>query len=181
MLAGDSGAPRESVQLRQLFKLRTMIVRAEDLGGYTTGAVDPRITGVGRVLRRSKLDELPQLFNVLRGEMCLVGPRPEIEVYTRQYSTDERRALTVTPGITDLATIELFDLQSIVGSENPEHEFLNRVFPAKNMLRLRYIDSMGFSLDMKILAITAWLIVQSWLKIFMRSFRVRHETRIGEC
>src|SRR5947209_2777302 len=98
-----------------IFKFRTMVVNAERMGGGTTALNDPRVFRFGRILRHVKLDELPQLLNVLRGEMSLVGPRPELPRYTDQYNADEKMILSVPPGITDYSSIRFSSLDEIVG------------------------------------------------------------------
>ncbi|HLA84552.1 MAG TPA: sugar transferase, partial [Thermoguttaceae bacterium] len=123
----------------RIFKLRTMVIDAERLGGTTTAKNDPRITSVGHFLRRYKLDELPQLFNVLIGDMSFVGPRPEVAEYTDQYTDAELEILSVRPGITDLASMEFHDLQDVVGPNHPDEMFRSRVLPRKIALRLRYV------------------------------------------
>ena len=155
----------------RIYKYRSMVVDAERLGGTTTGRGDPRITPVGAVLRRYKLDELPQLLNVLRGEMSLVGPRPEVAEYTDAYSEDERRILSVRPGITDLACLEFGDLQDVVGSEDPDGTFRDLVLPRKNALRLRYVDERSLGLDLAILARTALLVLSKPLARRSRRWR----------
>jgi lipopolysaccharide/colanic/teichoic acid biosynthesis glycosyltransferase len=139
-----------------VLKFRSMKPDAELLGGTTTGQNDARVTRVGRVLRRYKLDELPQLINVLRGDMSLVGPRPEVEEYTRLYSQEERAILSVRPGITDFASLHFIDLASIVGGENADDVYRTRVLATKNALRLRYVRERSFCQDLSILALTAW-------------------------
>ena len=135
----------------RIFKFRSMVVDGEQLGGTTTSLDDQRVTRVGVWLRRHKLDELPQLLNVLRGEMSLVGPRPEVPEYTDQYSADERRILAVRPGITDLASLEFVDLQAVVGSSDADRTYRERVLPRRNALRLQYVDTQSMVGDLQIL------------------------------
>ena len=134
----------------RILKFRTMQVDAERLG-TTTRLNDPRVTSVGRLLRRYKLDELPQLVNVLRGEMSLVGPRPEVVEHTSEYDANERRILDVLPGITDYASIELVSLDEVLGTEDPHRVYVTRVRAEKNRLRLRYVDNRSFTEDLRIL------------------------------
>lgn len=116
---------------------------AEKHGSLTVGAHDPRITGAGYFLRKYKLDELPQLINVLKGEMSLVGPRPEIRKYVDYYTPDQWIVLTVKPGITDYASIEYIDEDEILGRpSNPEQTYLEEIMPAKIILNKRYIENM---------------------------------------
>ncbi|MBM3776993.1 MAG: sugar transferase [Acidimicrobiia bacterium] len=137
-----------------MLKFRTMVADAERLGGTTTGLDDPRVTRLGRVLRRYKLDELPQLINVVRGEMSLVGPRPEVEEYTRLYGDRERAILSVRPGITDYASLRFIDLASVVGAEDVDEVYRRSVLAQKNELRLKYVRESSFAVDLKILART---------------------------
>jgi lipopolysaccharide/colanic/teichoic acid biosynthesis glycosyltransferase len=142
----------------RIFKFRSMVVDGEQLGGTTTGQNDPRVTAAGAFLRKYKLDELPQLINVLVGEMSVVGPRPEVFEYTDQYTPDERRILTVRPGITDLASLKFHDLQAVVG-DDADRTYRDRVLPQKNKLRLQYVDTRSFRGDLRILWITLWTLL----------------------
>jgi lipopolysaccharide/colanic/teichoic acid biosynthesis glycosyltransferase len=137
-----------------IFKFRKMCVDAERTG-TTTAKNDPRVTRVGRFLRRLKLDELPQLFNVLRGEMSLVGPRPEVEEHTNAYDEQELAILTVRPGITDYSSVHFVDLAGALGGENPHHVYLTRVRAQKNALRLEYVRRRSFFEDLRIIGLTA--------------------------
>lgn len=141
-----------------VLKFRSMLPDAESRGGTTTAQNDARVTRVGRVLRRYKLDELPQLLNVLRGDMSLVGPRPEVEEYTRLYDAEERAILSVRPGITDYASLRFIDLASIVGGEDADEAYRTRVLERKNRLRLQYVRERSFAVDLSILATTAWML-----------------------
>jgi len=138
----------------KMFKFRTMVVGAEKLGGTTTGKNDPRVTSIGWLLRKYKLDELPQLINVLRGEMSIVGPRPEVEEYTSIYNQEEQIILNVRPGITDYASMNFVNLSEIVGSENPDKYYAENVRPLKNSLRVKYVKEQTFWGDMKIILMT---------------------------
>lgn len=134
-----------------ILKFRTMVVDAER-AGTTTSLGDPRITKVGQALRLSKLDELPQLWNVLTGTMSLVGPRPEVEEHTREYSEEERAILDVPPGITDYSSIRFVNLAEQLGGDDAHHVFLTRIRPEKNRLRLEYVRRRSWIEDLKILA-----------------------------
>ena len=135
-----------------MFKLRSMYVTDAPGGSPTTGLNDPRVTPVGRVLREAKLDELPQLLNVLRGDMSLVGPRPEVPECVVLYTPAQREILSVRPGMTDLASIEFADLAATVGeSEDPHQVYMDRVFDEKNRLRLEYVQRQSWRLDLQIL------------------------------
>jgi len=135
----------------RVFKYRTMVQDAEMLGGPSTGFHDPRVTGIGGVLRKYKIDELPNLINVVIGQMSLVGPRPEVLRYTSLYSGDEELILTVRPGITDLSSIRYIDLASHVGSENVDENFEEYVLPEKNRLRVEYVTTRTFFGDLAII------------------------------
>ncbi|MGD0920905.1 MAG: sugar transferase [Terriglobia bacterium] len=157
----DSGGPvfylGERVGLHgktfSIFKFRTMCVDAERQG-TTTADNDPRVTRIGGFLRKYKLDELPQLVNVVRGEMSLVGPRPEVEEHTRAYDEEERLILTVLPGITDYSSVRFVNLGQVLGSENAHQVFVTRYRSEKNQLRLKYVRNRSFGEDMRILALT---------------------------
>jgi len=125
----------------KLIKFRTMIPTARKQGDLTVGKRDNRITRVGILLRRYKLDEIPQLINVLKGEMSLVGPRPEVRKYVDLYTEVQQKVLSVRPGITDYASIEYINENEILGrSENPEQIYINEVMPAKIRLNMQFID-----------------------------------------
>jgi len=144
----------------RICKFRTMCVGAET-HGTTTAAGDTRITRVGRFIRKYKLDELPQLINVIRGEMSLVGPRPEVEEHTSAYNDEEKLILTVIPGITDYSSIRFVKLNEILGSENPHELFITKYRSEKNLLRLEYVRNRSFTEDLKILALTLITLVRS--------------------
>ena len=138
-----------------LLKFRTMRPFSEKEGKITVGNDDPRITRVGAFLRRYKIDELPQLFNVLLGDMHLVGPRPEVPEYVAKYTTEQLRVLSVKPGITDYASLEYFNENELLAqSSNPEETYVNVVMPAKLKMNLEYVDNRSFPLDLKIMVKT---------------------------
>lgn len=125
-----------------LLKFRTMRANADKLGLLTVGQKDVRITRAGFFLRKYKLDELPQLFNVLKGEMSLVGPRPEVKKYVDMYSLEQKRVLSVKPGITDYASIYYKNENEILAlASDPEQEYITRIMPHKVMMNLKYIES----------------------------------------
>jgi len=126
-----------------------MRVGSEALG-TTTRIGDERITPVGAFLRRYKLDELPQLWNVMIGEMSVVGPRPEVEEHTSVYTAEERAILDVRPGITDYSSIRFVSLDEVLGPDNPHQVYVTRVRGEKNQLRLAYVRNQSFSEDLKI-------------------------------
>ncbi len=144
----------------RIYKFRTMVVDAEQKGGGTTALNDNRIFPFGRFLRRYKLDELPQLINVLRGEMSLVGPRPELPVYTDQYSEEEQQILSVLPGITDPSSVRFSSLDEIVGTQDADRVFEQTVLPEKNRLRLQYVRTQSFIGDIGIIIMTGWCLVR---------------------
>ncbi len=136
----------------KLFKFRSMHNDADKKGLLTVGGRDPRITPVGYFLRRFKLDELPQLFNVLFGSMSLVGPRPEVRKYTGLYNEEQKKVLTVKPGITDYASIEYINENELLSkSPDPETTYIKEIMPAKLNLNLKYIKEAGLGTDLKII------------------------------
>jgi len=136
----------------KIYKFRTMVVDAEKLGGPSTSDDDPRITKTGNLLRKFKLDELPQLINVLKGEMSFVGPRPEVPMEVKTYNDEEKRILAVKPGITDYASLKFHNEGEILkGSEDPHQAYREKIRPEKLRLGLKYVDSQSFRVDMKII------------------------------
>lgn len=139
----------------RICKLRTMVVDAEQRGGAETPANDPRITHAGHFLRRYKFDELPQLLNVLKGEMSLVGPRPEVMDEVIHYSDEEKKLLLVRPGITDWASIRFRDEDEILrGSTDPHRAYHELIRPEKVRLGLKYVQHGSFAVDLHILWLT---------------------------
>jgi lipopolysaccharide/colanic/teichoic acid biosynthesis glycosyltransferase len=134
----------------KMWKFRTMRVNSESLG-VTTATDDPRITRVGRFLRRHKIDELPQLVNVLIGDMSLVGPRPDFEEHTSAYQGEEKLILTVRPGITDYASLRFHNLNELVGSDDPHRVFVEKFRAEKNNLRVAYVKQHSLGEDFRIL------------------------------
>ena len=150
-----------------LIKFRTMRVGADRKGPLVTQNGDARITTAGRLLRRSKLDELPELWNVLTGDMSLVGPRPEVPKYVKHYHPEWERVFAVQPGITDLATLQFRDEESVLLETNDiERTYIDIVLPIKINLALEYVDSHSIWLDLKILILTVWGITLG--KFFMK-------------
>jgi lipopolysaccharide/colanic/teichoic acid biosynthesis glycosyltransferase len=128
----------------RLIKFRTMRPGAEKAGSLTIGEGDTRITRTGRFLRKYKLDELPQLVNVLKGEMSFVGPRPEVRKYVDLYTEEQKKVLAVRPGITDFASIEYINENEILGhSPDPEKTYIEKVMPEKIRINMRFINSPG--------------------------------------
>jgi lipopolysaccharide/colanic/teichoic acid biosynthesis glycosyltransferase len=136
----------------RIFKFRSMVVNAEKLGGSSTAADDPRLTPVGRILRKYKLDELPQLLNVFLGHMSLVGPRPEVQRFTDMYRGEEKAILSLRPGITDWASIWNSDEGTILaGSVDADQAYLELIRPRKIKLQLKYLREQSFLTDLKII------------------------------
>ena len=142
-----------------IFKFRTMVVNAESLGGPSTAENDPRFTRFGKMLRATKLDELPQFFNVIFGDMALVGPRPQVRFYTDKYSANERKILTMRPGITDLASLYFSDMDKTLGDGDVDLVYMKKIEPLKNKLRLRYVEEASMMLDVRIMIETAFTII----------------------
>jgi lipopolysaccharide/colanic/teichoic acid biosynthesis glycosyltransferase len=138
----------------KIFKFRTMQEDAENTGGPSTAQNDPRLTKLGKILRKYKIDEFPQLLNILKNEMSFVGPRPQVEKYTQLYKNDENLILTVKPGLTDFASLEFINLDQILGDKDVDEKYLREIEPAKNKLRLKYVQEKSFLTDMKILFLT---------------------------
>ncbi|AGF59093.1 MULTISPECIES: sugar transferase [Clostridium] len=136
----------------EILKFRTMVVDAEKLGRQITVGNDSRITKIGAFLRKYKLDELPQLINVFKGDMSLVGPRPEVPRYVKLYNEEQIRVLEVKPGITDLASIRYRDENDLLGEvENPDEFYINTIMPDKLALNLEYINKNNIFLDIYII------------------------------
>ena len=135
----------------QICKFRTMVKDADKLGGSTTAFHDKRITKVGHFLRKTKLDEIPQLFQVFFGKMSLIGPRPELLQYVNQYEGAETIILQVRPGITDYSSIEFINLDELVGSQNAEEMYERYILKKKNELRVEYARTVSFRTDVQIL------------------------------
>jgi lipopolysaccharide/colanic/teichoic acid biosynthesis glycosyltransferase len=152
----------------RIFKFRTMVVNAEKLGGSSTPDDDPRITQIGRKLRKHKLDELPQLINVFLGHMSLVGPRPEVRYYTDMFTMEEQAILSLRPGITDWASIWNPDEGSILaGAEDPDKAYLELIRPTKLKLQQRYARKQSLLTDLKIIFLTLFAIVRPQSRTIM--------------
>lgn len=146
----------------RIFKFRTMVIDAEKLGGASTSDDDPRITSIGQSLRKFKLDELPQLINVINGEMSLVGPRPEVKKFTDMYTNEEKVILTVRPGITDWASIWNSDEGAVLArAGDPDKAYEELIRPTKLKLQLKYVRERSFWVDLKIIFLTIWAVVRS--------------------
>ena len=135
-------------RLFRLLKFRSMRVGSEAQGQLTIGGRDARITSVGYFLRKTKLDELPQLWNVLVGDMSVVGPRPEVPKYVALYSAEQRAVLSVRPGMTSMASLDYIDENELLArAADPEHAYIHEVMPAKLRLDLRYVRERRFMLE----------------------------------
>lgn len=137
----------------KIIKFRTMVVGAEKMGAQiTVGEKDPRITGIGAFLRRFRLDELPQVINVLKGDMSFVGTRPEVPKYVKRYQPEMLATLLLKPGITGLASIAFKDENAMLGEEDsPEAAYVNKILPVKMKINLEYIEKMSVLEDIKIM------------------------------
>lgn len=146
-------APRGGYKGKTFYicKFRSMVKNADKIGGGTTAFHDPRITKVGNILRKTKLDEIPQLGQVFMGKMSLVGPRPELLQYVKQYKGEEKDILQVRPGITDYSSVEFINLDEIVGGENADEMYEKYVLKKKNALRVKYAHTVSFLTDVYIL------------------------------
>ena len=135
-----------------LFKFRSMATNSDKKGLLTVGGRDSRITRMGYFIRKYKIDELPQLINVLFGDMSLVGPRPEVRKYVNLYNEEQKQVLSVKPGITDYASIEYSNENELLGkAEDPERVYITEIMPAKLKLNLKYIAEQGTTTDLKII------------------------------
>ena len=158
----------------KIIKLRSMISKADKSKVDSTSANDPRITKVGAIIRKLKLDELTQLFNVFKGEMSFVGPRPNVERETNLYSNKEKELLKVKPGITDFASIVFSDESEILkGYQNPDIAYNQLIRPRKNFLALTYIKNKSIILDIKIILLTIFAFVnkRKTLNLIVRILR----------
>jgi len=143
-----------------LYKFRSMRTGSDRKGLITVGLNDDRTTKVGRFIRKYKLDELPQLINILKNEMSVVGPRPEVEKYVQLYTAEQRKVLSVKPGLTDLASLAYINENEILGrAKDPEKTYVEQIMPAKLRLNLEYIEKQSFWFDLKIIAKTLMRIV----------------------
>ena len=143
-----------------MLKFRTMTVNADKKGLLTVGENDSRITDIGRLLRKTKMDELPQLFNILKGDMSVVGPRPEVRCYVNYYTTEQMQVLAVRPGLTDLASLAYIDENKILAAgDNPQQTYIEKIMQEKLSLNFEYIRQISFGTDMKIIGKTLLKII----------------------
>lgn len=151
----------------RIFKFRSMVKNADKIGGGTTALHDPRITKVGNFLRKTKLDEIPQLFNIIGGSMSFIGPRPELLRYTDQYEGEEKLIFEVRPGITDFSSIEFINLDEIVGQGDADEMYEKYVLKKKNALRIKYAKEVSFKTDAKLFLTTVWRVIQKALSFIV--------------
>ena len=156
----------------RIFKFRTMVKNADIIGGGTTALNDPRITKVGNFLRKTKLDETPQLFNIIAGSMSFIGPRPELLRYVEQYVGEEKLIMLVRPGITDFSSVEFINLDEVVGSGNADEMYEKYVLKRKNELRIKYAKEVSFSTDCILFFNTLWRVIK---KAFGFTFMNKHK------
>ena len=139
----------------KMYKFRSMVVNADKIGGHSTSDDDPRLLKIGKFLRKYKLDELPQLIDVFKGNLSFVGPRPEVPFYVNMFTEDEKAILTVRPGITDWASLWNSNEGAILaGSPDPEKTYMEKIRPEKIRLQLKYVQEHSFWVDIKIIALT---------------------------
>jgi len=160
----------------KMLKFRTMVVNADRIGGSSTPDDDPRITRVGQFLRKYKLDELPQLINVFKGDMSLVGPRPEVQHYVDMFTEEEKAILSVRPGITDWASLWNPDEGAILaGAEDPEQAYMELIRPTKLRLQLKYVRERSFGVDLQIILKTIEAVVLRRQPIIEKAPPIRGE------
>lgn len=156
----------------KICKYRSMVKNADKIGGGTTALNDSRITRVGNILRKTKLDEFPQLINIIKGEMSFIGPRPELIKYTSQYEGAEKLILQVRPGITDYSSLEFINLDELVGTEeNADEIYETKVLKVKNNLRIKYVATVSFKTDIVIFFKTVFSVLE---KAFGFLFKNEH-------
>lgn len=153
----------------RIFKFRSMIKNADKIGGGTTALHDPRITKVGGFLRKTKLDEIPQLLNIINGTMSFIGPRPELLQYTNQYEGEEKLIFEVRPGITDFSSIEFINLDEIVGQGDVDEMYEKYVLKKKNALRIKYAKEVSLETDVRLFFMTVWRVIQKALSFIILS------------
>lgn len=152
----------KNFRLFKLIKFRTMYKNADKKGLLTTSTRDARITRMGYYLRKYKLDELPQFINVLMGDMSVVGPRPEVKKYVDLYTEQQRKVLSIKPGITDEASLKYIDESALLEqSENPEETYIQKIMPEKLAINLQYLEKQRFFYDLSI-------VVKTFTKMFYR-------------
>lgn len=146
----------------RIYKFRTMVVNADKIGGPSTSADDPRLTKFGKWLRIHKIDELPQLLNVFKGEMSIVGPRPEVREYVKLMARHIRNAiLEIRPGITDFASLwDIHEEEKLAGKRDPEAYYRDHIRPEKTRLQLKYVKERSLGMDLRIIWQTLWKLIK---------------------
>ncbi len=165
----------------RIYKFRTMVVDAEKIGPCSTSEEDPRITRIGHFLRKRKLDELPQLINVLLGDMSIVGPRPEVKRFVDMFTDREKAILSVRPGITDWASIWNCDEGSVLaGAKDPDKVYLEQIRPTKIALQLKYVEEQSFRTDLKIIFLTLLAVINPEIKMIreIRQYIIPHNNPV---
>ena len=157
-----------------ILKFRSMVKNADKIGGGTTALNDKRITKVGAIIRKTKLDELPQLFNVIIGTMSFVGPRPELLVYTEQYEGLEKNILNVRPGMTDFSSLTFINLDEIVGDQNADEMYEKYVLSKKNHLRIKYVAEVSFKTDIILFVSTIFWVFRKGYRVLFRKQSKSH-------
>jgi len=152
----------------KIYKFRSMVKNADAIGGGTTALNDARITKVGEIIRKLKIDEFPNLINVVKGEMSFIGPRPELLRYTEQYIGTEKTIFEVRPGMTDYSSIEFINLDEIVGNVNQDAAYEKLVLPTKNKLRVKYAATVSFTNDVKLFVLTIYKVLKKGWHFFFR-------------
>lgn len=152
----------------KIYKFRSMVKNADKIGAGTTALNDCRITKVGKFLRKTKLDEITQLINIIKGEMSFVGPRPELLQYTQLYTGYEEYILKVRPGITDYSSLEFINLDEIVGDGNAEEMYERYVLDKKNQLRIKYAVTVSFKTDIKLFFKTVYKTLEKALRVICK-------------
>ena len=155
----------------RIFKFRSMVQNADKIGGGTTALNDSRITRVGAFLRKTKLDEIPQLLNIINGTMSFIGPRPELVRYTSKYDDLEKYILNVRPGITDISSLTFINLDEIVGGANADEMYEKYVYKRKNQLRLKYVSQISLRTDIALFCTTVMRVVRKALRVLFRISR----------
>lgn len=146
----------------RIFKFRTMYIRKDNDSLITIGDKDPRVTPIGHILRKSKLDELPQLLNILIGDMSFVGPRPEVPYYVNMYNNEQKKVLNVRPGITDPASILYRNESELLRNcDNPEETYIKTIMPDKLKINLEYIQKSSFFYDLKLIFQTFIVVIKN--------------------
>ncbi len=155
----------------RIFKFRSMVQNADKIGGGTTALNDSRITRVGAFLRKTKLDEIPQLLNIINGTMSFIGPRPELVRYTSKYDDLEKYILNVRPGITDISSLTFINLDEIVGGANADEMYEKYVYKRKNQLRLKYVSQISLKTDAELFFATVMRVLRKALRVMFRAGR----------